>query len=229
MAAKKPQVPTEGAIDEAVDTPTLASPAKTAPAKTATAETAPAGSAPAETPEVVYVTAPVPPRPKGNRILGVLFALVATAVYALALAGLFELLVQVTVRPGQTVNVFTLPTFYLAVILFFVGLVAVVLILNRAGWWSHLIASILVALFVYFGTVALVLVMAGVIAQSPDVAAKWFQSGLVNPAVIIAALLAREVAIWAGAAISWRGKRVKARNVVARENFDREQAELVGK
>jgi hypothetical protein len=51
----------------------------------------------------------------------------------------------------------------------------------------------------------------------------------VSPGAIVAALLAREVALWTGAPIAARGRRVKARNIEARETFDREEAEAKAK
>ena len=47
--------------------------------------------------------------------------------------------------------------------------------------------------------------------------------------MIAAALVAREVAIWTGAVVSWRGKKVKVRNGAAHEAFERERIELTGK
>ena len=43
--------------------------------------------------------------------------------------------------------------------------------------------------------------------------------------MIVSALLAREVSMWVGAGIAARGRRVKERNIVARETYDRELAE----
>ena len=227
MAAKKPAASSEPATSTEVP-PVDATPPqvvdKTAPQ--VVDKTAPP-VVDKTAPQVVYVTAPQPPRRRGNRLLGSLLSLVAALVYGLLLAGILAVSAQILIRPGVTVNIFGSPSFYFPVVLFFIGMVLVVLVVNRAGWWSHLIGSIVVALIVYFGTIGLILLMAGVIAKTPAEAAIDFQSGLVNPLVIIAALLAREVAIWGGAVISWRGKKVKARNVAEKDNFDREQAELV--
>ncbi|MEZ5189589.1 MAG: hypothetical protein R2717_00990 [Schumannella sp.] len=46
-----------------------------------------------------------------------------------------------------------------------------------------------------------------------------------QPFLIIAALVAREVAIWVGLAISARGRRVKARNVELVDEWEREHAD----
>ena len=43
--------------------------------------------------------------------------------------------------------------------------------------------------------------------------------------LIATGVVAHEVSIWVGAAISMRGRGVKARNAEARDAFDREQTE----
>jgi hypothetical protein len=179
----------------------------------------------ADSQEVVFVQQPLPPIRKGNRLVGAAFSLLAAVVYGAIFAGVTAV-VSSMVRGGIRVNFLQAPTFYIPIVLFLVGMILLVLVVNRAGWWTYLIGSLLVALFVYFGTVGMLLLLDGVIAKTPSTAAIDFQHGLQNPLVIAAALIAREVAIWFGAVISWRGKRVKARNSVAREEFDREQAEL---
>ena len=115
--------------------------------------------------------------------------------------------------------------FFIPVILFAVGLVLFVLLANRAGWWAYIIGSLAVAALVYFGTAAGLVLIDNVISQTPQVATQWYSAALLNPLVIIAGLLAREVAMWTGMIIGRRGRKVKARNVEARANYDREQAE----
>jgi hypothetical protein len=184
------------------------------------------GDAPqADSQEIVFVQQPLPPVRKGNRIVGAALSLLAAVVYGAIFAGVMAI-VSANVRGGIRLNFLQAPTFYIPIVLFLVGMILLVLVVNRAGWWTHIIGSLLVALFVYFGTVGMLLLLDGVVAKTPSVAAIDFQHGLQNPLVIAAALIARELAIWFGALISWRGKRVKARNVVTREEFDREQAEL---
>jgi hypothetical protein len=179
----------------------------------------------ADSQEVVFVQQPLPPIKKGNRLVGAAFSLLAAVVYGAIFAGVMAVVSSIRgARIG--VNFLLAPTFYIPIVLFLVGMILVVLVVNRAGWSTHIVGSLLVALFVYFGTVGMLLLLDGLIAKTPSAAAIGFQHGLQNPLVIAAALIAREVAIWFGALISWRGKRVKARNAVAREEFDREQAEL---
>ena len=173
-------------------------------------------------PKVVYVNVPPAPRKKGNRIIGSLIALAAAVVFALLLAVVFALL-WASFNGNDPIE-FT-GRFFIPVILFAVGLVLFVLLANRAGWWAYIIGSLAVAALVYFGTAAGLVLIDNVISQTPQVATQWYSAALLNPLVIIAGLLAREVAMWTGMIIGRRGRKVKARNVEARANYDREQAE----
>ena len=114
--------------------------------------------------------------------------------------------------------------FYVPVLFFALGAVALVLIVNRAGWWSYILGSLLVAVLVYFGTIGVGLLGTGIIMNTPAEAAARYAQALGSPFVIVSALLAREVSIWIGAASSARGRRVTARNAVARDAFDREHS-----
>jgi hypothetical protein len=175
--------------------------------------------------QVVFVNAPLPPRKKGNRIVGSLFSLLAAIVYGAVFAGVIAI-ISLVLFGRISVNFLAAPTFYVPIVFFLIGMILVVLVVNRAGWWSYLIGSIFVALVVYFGTVGFLLLLAGVVAKTPAAASLAFEHGLQNPLVIAAALIAREIAIWTGAIIGRRGKKVTVRNAAARDAFDHEQAEL---
>ncbi len=173
--------------------------------------------------QTVYVPAPVPPRTRGNRGFGVLIALLSTAIFA----GLYALVIA-TIRAVE-VGVFQFTffgsiAFYTPIAFFFVGFVIVALLVNRAAWWAYVVGSVFVALFVYFGTVGTGLLANNVFAETPASANRLFAQALTSPFIIAAALLAREVSLWMGALISVRGRRVKTRNIEARETFDRESA-----
>jgi hypothetical protein len=175
-------------------------------------------------PQVVYVTAPEPPRNRGNRGLGSLLALAATLIYAGILAIVFALIW--TAATGEPSLAFLAsPTFYIPVVFFALAMVLLVLIVNRGGWWAYVIGSVLVALAVYFGSAGMLLLLNNIILQTPEGAAALFQQALLNPLIIASALVAREVAIWSGIVISRRGRKVKARNRDARTVFEREQSE----
>jgi len=180
-------------------------------------------AAPASTaPQYIYV--PHAPVKRGNRLFGSLVALMAAWVYGVLLA---IVIAALSVAIVGTVNFAFVasPTFYIPVLFFAVALVIVVAVANRAGWWSYIIGSAFVALVVYFGSTGMILLINGVVLATPQEAALLFREVLANPITIAAALVAREVAIWAGLVISRRGKRVREANLVARETFAREKAE----
>ena len=174
--------------------------------------------------EVIVVDAPVAPRKKGNRGVGVALALVATIIFtALLVAAAFVL----SLVADSGIGFLTEPTFYLPALAFFVGLVIVTLLLNRAGWWSHIIGSVVVGLITWFGSASLVLLAAGMATMNQTEANETFYAALFSPILIIAALLAREVSIWTGAILARRGRSLKVRNAEAQEAFEREQADLI--
>ncbi|TQL41914.1 hypothetical protein FB562_2500 [Homoserinimonas aerilata] len=190
----------------------------------------PAEPAPsAVTPQTIYVQTPTPPRKKGNRGFGVLFALLGTLVFALAFA-LVTLIVMASFYGGDSVadrfgNFLGSSGFIVPTLTFLVAFVLAVLLVNRAGWWAWVLGSLIVAAVTYFASIGVILLMNSVILMTPSEASLAFVSLAVSAPLIIAALVAREVSIWFGAAIARRGRTVKQRNIEAREAYDRELAE----
>lgn len=214
MATKKTSTAeaTEAEVVEPVETPV--EPAeRVEPVETPAEPAAP----PAPTHEVIVVDAPVQPRKKGNRGLGILLAFVGAIVFVALLAAVALVL-------GASL---TDPIFYFPPILFFIGSALVSIALNRAGWWSHIAGSVVVGLIVWFGSASLVLISAGMLSMNQTEANDTFFAALFNPLSIAAALLAREVAVWTGAILSRRGRGLKVRNLEAQQAFEREQAELI--
>ena len=174
--------------------------------------------------QTVYVAAPNPPRRRGNRGFGVLIALAATVIFVVLFA-VAEFFIR-TLRTGESSFSFlSQQTFYVPVLFFLVGFILLVLIANRSSWWAYILGSLFVGLFVYFGTVGTFLLTGGALAQTPDQAAASFNELLTDPYIITAALLAREVTLWAGSGIGARGRRVRQRNADARAAYERESAE----
>jgi len=199
---------------------------KTEPA-TATGEVAPAEPAPGQ--QVVYVDAPVPPRVRSNRVVGVLLALVGTVVFAVVYAGAAAIPLAIRFSGAGFSPAFSAfvqnAIFWIPVMMFALGFIVLTVILNRAGWWAHVIGSLLVALFVYFTSIGLLLLVGNVVSLTPAQANSAFGALATNPLMIAAALVAREVSIWIGLAIAARGRRVRARNIETRTAWDREQEE----
>jgi hypothetical protein len=107
--------------------------------------------------------------------------------------------------------------------MFAVGFIILVLIVNRAGWAAHVIGSIFVGLVVFFGGTGVILLLHANSIPSNEVAQN-FTRVLFSSTLILAALLAREVALWMGFAVAARGRKVRARNVDARVLYDQEIA-----
>ncbi|HEY0260577.1 MAG TPA: hypothetical protein VGC18_12085 [Lacisediminihabitans sp.] len=174
--------------------------------------------------QTIYVSAPLPPAKKGNRRFGVLMAVLSAVVFAI----LFALVVAV-IHAGSTGTIsfsfIDAPTFYVPVLYFLAGFILLALLANRAGWWAYVLGSLLVGIFVYFGTVGTLLLVNGIIAETPDQASALFSTALADPYVIAAALLSREISLWVGAAISARGRRVREKNAEAQALYERESAE----
>ena len=174
---------------------------------------------PAPRHEVIVVDAPVPPRKKGNRGIGILLAFAGTIVFTALLA------VAAFLLPSAGGSL-TDPKFYFAPILFFIGSSLVSIVLNRAGWWAHIAGSVVVGLIVWFGSASLVLIAEGMLRMNQTEANDAFYAALFAPLSIVAALLAREVAVWIGAILARRGRALKVRNIEAQQAYEREQAEL---
>jgi hypothetical protein len=173
---------------------------------------------------VVYVQLPEAPKKQGNRGFGALVAVLATILFTVLLA-IVTAVVGVVRSGALSVNFLTDAQFYIPSLFFLIAFLLLVLLANRANWWAYIVGSLVVGLVVYFGSIGLGLLSGGIVSDTPDVAAGRFASALGNPFVIIAGLLAREVAMWTGTAVSRRGRRLKVRNVEAREAYDREIAE----
>src|SRR5690554_351972 len=206
--------------DEHIDEPVVA---EERPA--AAAAPAPAAAAPATPMQTVYVTAPVAPKAKGNRGFGLLFAILALLAFAILYVAVVAIVLFSTFGGGMVdrlMTFFTQPEFIVPLVVFLVAVALLVLLTNRAGWWAYVLGSFLVALAVYFGSIGVILLTANVFGMTADVASDAFWSLAVSPYLIIAAVLAREVTIWFGAAIARRGRKVKERNLEARAAYERE-------
>jgi hypothetical protein len=178
-------------------------------------------------PSVVYVNAPQEPVDKGNRGFGVLISVAASIVYLIVL-GIVMTIIYGSRPGGISLNFLGQAAFYVPALFFLIGSIVLVLLLNRAGWWTYVIGSLVVALFVYFATIGTVLLSNGVVMLTPEEAAEQFRLGTVSPFTIAAALVAREVMIWAGAIIASRGRKLKVRNADAKAAFERERAQARG-
>ncbi len=175
-------------------------------------------------------TPPEQPRMRGNRGVGTLISLIGTLAFAVVYAGVSFLIISGTVGAEEYLNAFlaflTSAAFIAPVVMFAIAMILLVLIVNRAGWWAYVLGGFLVAVVVYFGAIA------GAVgyAYLTGVASGWgaqdqydFVASLtLDPLTIAAAVVAREASIWTGAWIAARGRKLKARNAAAREQYARD-------
>ena len=172
---------------------------------------------------VVYVTAPTPPKVVGNRGFGVFIALLSTLVFAVVFA--VAVMVINAVQSGRVgIDFVQQPTFYVPIAFFALGALIIALIVNRAGWAAHVFGSIIVGLVVYFGTVGVLLLTNGIVQNTPEEAQLLFASALIDPRVLAAGLVAREVSLWTGALVAKRGRKVTERNRESRAQWEAELA-----
>lgn len=240
VAREEPRTVTPPLVEPATTTvepaPVVAEPApvvaEPAPVVAEPAQTSPTGpiepvATTAQAPNIVYVATPVPPRPRGNRGIGTLLAVLGAALFAVLYAGAVAAVTSFRVPAdllGPAMTSFLTSAAYLVpVVLFLVAFVLVVLVLNRAGWWAHVLGSLVVAFAVYFGSVGILLFLSSGLfggAEGTD-----FVSIATFPAIIVAGIIAREVSIWIGLGIAARGRRLTVKNRESRAEFEREQAE----
>jgi len=198
------------------------------PARAASADEASAAAAAAAAREVVYVQAPTPPAPRQNRGFGVLISLLGAVVFALLYMGAAALAFLVTpgTRLESTFSGFLASeAFWVPVAAYAVFSIVFALIVNRAAWWAHVVGSIFVAVLTYAVSLGVIALLHNVVAMTPDEAATFFRSLAGNVLMLAALVLAREVALWFGLAISARGRRVKERNAADRAAFEQSVAE----
>lgn len=181
---------------------------------------------------IVLVESATPPRKKGARGVGFLVVLLSTIVFAALLAAVF-LAVQYLfdrdfVLQDALQTLWLRPSWLLPVVVFFVAYWLTTIIVNRAGWWAHVLGGFIVALLAYGAHVA-----GAYLETQTNV---WDVTGLASlgvsdlgqlllaPTAIVTFLIAREVPIWFGGIVARRGRRAKARNKQALEEYETEQA-----
>lgn len=234
---------------EAPVAPAAAAPeADYAAAPAATAATAAAVEAPAAAPgayydpnaatpgqyaptmQPIFVQAPTPPSPQGNRGAGILIGLLATVAFAAIYAGV-TFLITLGLNPsvekaGETFALFvSTPVFYVPVLFFFGAFALLAAIVNRGGWWAYVLGGFAVAVIVYFSFIGGSLLTIDAWTLTPSQAGQFIAGQWLNPVAIVAAVAAREVPIWFGAWVAARGRKVTARNIAVRQEYDRVLAE----
>jgi len=175
-------------------------------------------------PTPVYVTAPTPPKPRGNRLMGILIAVVAAVAYAVVFAavalGIFALR---EVRGPVTLWESYLQTagFWVPVVVFFLAFVLLIVIVNRGGWWAYGLGSFFVGVIVCFGYLGGALITVSAWNLNSGQVGQFIGTLWANPLTFAAAVVGLEASLWFGAWVAARGRRVRARNVEAQRDYDR--------
>lgn len=182
---------------------------------------------------IVLVESPTPPRKKGARGVGFVVVLLSTLVFA-ALLAVGYLAVGYLFDRGFSLDetlqgLWLRPSWLIPIAVFFVAYWLLTIIVNRAGWWAHVLGGFIVALLAYAGHIG----GAFLEAQSNE----WDVLSLTSigvddlgqlvlaPLSIVTFVLAREVPIWLGGIVARRGRKAREHNRTAVEEFERENAE----
>lgn len=223
--------PAKAGSNQTAEQPRAETPSATTPASEAAGDVEPSAPATSTTepaqPTVVFVQAPQPPRKRGARGVGFVVALLGAGLFAAAYALLVFIIALVGSTSGlaPAVQYLSTVTFYVPVIVFFLAYLLLIVIVNRAGWWAHVLGGFIVAVVVWIGFVGAAIIAAGLLGgAAADVNAVVLQQ-VTNPLGFAAAIAAREVPIWVGGLVSRRGRKARARNVEARSAYEQELAE----
>ncbi|MGM1028819.1 MAG: hypothetical protein ACQEWM_02965 [Actinomycetota bacterium] len=200
----------------------------TIPVDDETASATAAGGTP-----IVLVEEPVPPRRKGARAVGFAVALLATLIFAVLFAAAFFAVGYLFDRAFDATetlqSVWLRPSYLLPVIVFFLAYWIVTLVVNRAGWWAHVLGAFLVALLVYAAHIGGAYMeaqggWAGYTAL-PGIDAQALGQLLLAPLSVLAFVIAREVPVWVGGIVARRGRRARDWNRQAMDDFNADNAE----
>ncbi|WP_166999229.1 hypothetical protein [Paramicrobacterium fandaimingii] len=161
------------------------------------------------------------PKRKGNRWASIAIGIVQALIFA---AALFGVLVLLDILAGEQLDILgTLlsPALLISTGMFFLALIIVALIVNRAGWWAWILGGLFIAAFAYVGWIGGLLVQDAMTVPSNRVL-EFVWGNLLTWPSIAAFILGREVPIWFGAWSSARGRKVAARNRAARDDYERQ-------
>lgn len=202
----------------------------TAPAAAAAATAAPAPQPVAP----IYLQRPEPPKKKSNRGVGILIALVGTVAFAVLWVAAV-LVVGSLLTPSNEFGPALREFFtggnavglrgWAPVLAFFIGMVVLVQILNRARWWAYILGGLFVAVFVYFVYIGASLIEGQYWLRTPNEFAILLRATWVNPFAVLAGVIAREISIWTGAWLAARGRKLKARNAEAQADYEQQLAD----
>lgn len=179
------------------------------------------------TPQPIFVQAPEPPLPRGNRgaagAIGLLAAIAFGVLYLGAALGLGALNGDVTGANLGTEALAALTSwwFWVPVAVFFIAFWLLGAIINRGRWgyWVHF--GLLVGAASYGGHILGQLFQAPFWTLTASQGAEIANDQLLAPLAIAAFVIGREATIWFGAWVAARGKRVSELNYEAQREYER--------
>lgn len=235
MATKSSSEPTDDKATEPATPPAetpeavLATTAVASGPAPATAATTPVEPVAPAQPTVVFVQAPQPPKKRGARGVGVAVVLLATLVFAVVFAvlvGIIALVIRPTGHDAASVLAsLAAPVFWVPVIVFALSYLLLVIIVNRAGWWAHVLGGFFVAILVYIAFIGAAIIQEGAFGADSATVNLIVLQQLASPFGFAAAIAAREVPIWVGGLVSRRGRTARTRNAEARTAYEQELAD----
>ena len=181
----------------------------------------------APAPQPIFVQAPEPPRPRGNRASAGLIGLLATVVFAVlylaARLGVAAIDGDVTWETLGTSALGQLQAwgFWVPTVLFFIGFWLLGAIINRGRWGGWVIFGLVVGLFAYGGHILGQLFEAPFWLLTAEQGWALVQNELFAPLAIAAALFGREVTIWFGAWVARLGAHKEELNDEAQREYER--------
>lgn len=178
-------------------------------------------------PQPIFVQAPEPPLPRGNRgaagAIGLLAAIVFGVLYLGAATGLAALDGDVT---GDQLGSYLLGALaswwlWIPVAVYFIGFWLLGAIINRGRWgyWVHF--GLLTGAAAYGGHILGQLFQAPFWTLTASEGAQIANEQLFAPLAIAAFIFGREITIWFGAWVAARGKRVSELNYEAQREYER--------
>lgn len=186
-----------------------------------------AAGAAAAAPQPIFVQAPEPPRPRGNRAaagaIGLIAALAFAVLYLAAWLGFGALAGDVTIdNVGETaLEALGTWSLWVPVIVFFIAFWLLGAIINRGRWGAWVIMGLLVGLAAYGGHLLGQLFQAPFWMLTATEGAELVESQLLAPLAIAAFVFGRELTIWFGAWAAARGRRVTELNDAAMYEYER--------
>lgn len=164
------------------------------------------------------------PRKRSNRLFATGMVLLSALLFEVLYLAAIALLIVVLSGPSQVVpglqSLVTERLVWVPLVIFVVLYELLVILFNRAGRFVYVVASLIVGLAVYLGSVVIVVTLAGQ-TLTQDI----LRQVLISPEFALAGIAAREVMLWTGFAIGAHGKRLRRKNREARDEYEHELAD----